>query len=76
MSFIFVLESSKQNCPENKRYFLVNSANVEAGCCNQPLIPVVVGSNAWVYGSSLVRTAVSNPAGGMDVCLSYMICGL
>jgi len=32
-------------------------------------IPVTARSMAWVCGRSLVGTAGSNPAGGMDACL-------
>jgi len=32
-------------------------------------IPVAAPSKAWVYGSSLVGIAVSNPAGGMHIFL-------
>jgi len=32
------------------------------------LCPVAARSKAWVYGRSLAGIAVSNPAGGMDVC--------
>jgi hypothetical protein len=32
-------------------------------------IPVAERSKAWVYGRSLAGIVVSNPAGGMDVCL-------
>jgi hypothetical protein len=32
-------------------------------------IPVAARSQVWVYNHSLAGMAVSNPAGGMDVCL-------
>jgi hypothetical protein len=32
-------------------------------------IPVAVQSEAWVCGHSLAGVGVSNPAGGMDICL-------
>jgi hypothetical protein len=32
-------------------------------------IPVAARSTASVYGSSLAAITVSNPAGGLDVCL-------
>jgi hypothetical protein len=35
---------------------------------------VAARSNAWVFGSSLAGIAVSNPAGGMDVCLMRVVC--
>jgi hypothetical protein len=31
--------------------------------------PVATQSKAWVYDRSLAGIAVSNPAGGMDMCL-------
>jgi hypothetical protein len=34
----------------------------------QPPIPVVAHSKAWVCGRSLAGIALSNIAGGMDVC--------
>ena len=37
-------------------------------------IPVAVRSKAWVCGHSLAGIAGSNPAGGMDVCLLWMLC--
>ena len=37
------------------------------------LIPVVARSKAWVGGLSLAGIAGSNPAGGMDVCLLWML---
>jgi hypothetical protein len=37
---------------------------------------VAARSNAWVFGSSLAGIAVSNPAGGMDVCVLWMLCGV
>jgi len=33
------------------------------------LIPVATRSKAWVRDRSLAGTAVSNPTGGVDVCL-------
>jgi hypothetical protein len=43
--------------------------------CPTP-IPVAARSKAWVCGRSLAGIAVSNPAGGMDVCLSlvHVVC--
>ena len=37
-------------------------------------VPVAARSKAWVCGCSLVGNAVSNPAGGMDVCLFCVLC--
>jgi hypothetical protein len=37
-------------------------------------IPVAVRSKAWVCGRSLTRIVVSNPTGGMDVCLLWVLC--
>ena len=35
-------------------------------------IPVAARFKAWVYGYPLAGIAVSNPAGGMDVCPSLV----
>ena len=37
-------------------------------------IPVAVRSKAWVCVRLLAEMAVSNPAGGMDVCLLWLLC--
>jgi hypothetical protein len=37
-------------------------------------IPVAVQSKTWVYGRSLTRIVGSNPTGGMDVCLLWVLC--
>jgi hypothetical protein len=39
-------------------------------------IPVSVRSKAWVYGRSLTGIVGSNPAGGMDVCVVFVVQGL
>jgi len=31
-------------------------------------------NEAWVCGRSLAGIVVSNPAGGMDVCLLWVLC--
>jgi hypothetical protein len=36
--------------------------------------PVAARSKAWVFGRSLAGIAGSNPAGGMDVCLLWVLC--
>ena len=36
-------------------------------------IPVAARSKAWVYGRSLTRIVGSNPAGGMDVCVVFVV---
>ena len=36
--------------------------------------PVAARSMAWVCGRSLAWIAGSNPAGGMDVCLLWVLC--
>jgi hypothetical protein len=36
-------------------------------------IPVAVRSKAWVYGCSLTGIVGSNPAGGMDVCVVFVV---
>jgi hypothetical protein len=36
-------------------------------------IPVAVRSKAWVYGHSLAGISGSNPAGGMDVCVVFVV---
>jgi hypothetical protein len=35
--------------------------------------PVAVRSKAWVFGRSLARIVVSNPTGGMDVCVVFVV---
>jgi hypothetical protein len=37
------------------------------------LIPVTVRSKALVCGRSLTRIVVSNPTGGMDVCVVFVV---
>jgi hypothetical protein len=37
-------------------------------------IPVAARPKAWVCGRSLTRIVGSNPAGGMDVCLLWVLC--
>jgi hypothetical protein len=37
-------------------------------------IPMAARSTAWVCGRSLAGIVGSNPAGGMDVCLLWMLC--
>ena len=36
-------------------------------------IPVAVRSKAWVFGRSLTGIVGSNPAGGMDVCVVFVV---
>jgi hypothetical protein len=36
--------------------------------------PVAVRSKAWVFGRSLDKILGSNPTGGMDVCLLWLLC--
>jgi hypothetical protein len=38
-----------------------------------PPIPVAVRSKAWVCGRSLTRIMGSNPTGGMDVCVVFVV---
>jgi hypothetical protein len=38
-------------------------------------IPVAARSKAWVYGRSLAGIVVSNPTGGMDVCVVFIVLG-
>jgi len=37
-------------------------------------IPVATGSKGYVCGRSLAEIAGSNPAGGMDVCVLWVLC--
>jgi hypothetical protein len=37
-------------------------------------ILVAVRSKTWVFGRSLAGIVGSNPAGGMDVCLLWVVC--
>jgi hypothetical protein len=39
------------------------------GHVGRPDLPVAARSKAWVCGRSVAGIVVSNPAGGMDVCL-------
>jgi len=39
-----------------------------------PPIPAAVRSKAWVCDRSLAGIVGSNPAGGMDVCLLWVLC--
>jgi hypothetical protein len=39
-------------------------------------IPVAVRSKAWVFGRSLTGIVGTNPAGGMDVCVVFVVQGL
>ena len=54
-----------------KRHRKMNSSYKSNSCL---LIPVAVRSKAWVCGRSLVEIVDSNPAGGIDVCLVWMLC--
>jgi hypothetical protein len=36
-------------------------------------IPVAVRSKTWVCGRSLTGIVVSNPTGGMDVCVVFVV---
>ena len=36
-------------------------------------IPVAVRSKAWVDGLSLTGIVGSNPAGGMDICVVFVV---
>jgi hypothetical protein len=38
-----------------------------------PPIPVAARSKAWVFDSSLAGVVGSNTAGGMDVCLLWLL---
>jgi hypothetical protein len=38
-----------------------------------PPIQVAVRSKAWVFGRSLTRIVGSNPNGGMDVCVVFVV---
>ena len=41
-----------------------------------PAIPVAARPKAWVWDRSPDWIADSNPVGGMDVCLSWLLCGV
>ena len=44
-------------------------------CSNYKVVmPVAERSKAWVCSQSPARIADSNPAGGMDVCLLWVLC--
>ena len=36
-------------------------------------IPVAARSKAWVFGRSLTGIVGSNPTGGMDVCVVFVV---
>jgi hypothetical protein len=44
----------------------------EAQVRSEP-IPVAVRSKAWVFGRSLTGIVGSNPTGGMDVCVVFVV---
>jgi len=37
-------------------------------------IPVAARSKAWVCGLALAGIVGSNPAGGMDICMLFVLC--
>ena len=37
-------------------------------------VPVAMQSNVWDYGHLLAGIVGSNPAGGMDICLLWVLC--
>ena len=39
-------------------------------------VPVAARSKAWVYGRSPAEIVGSNPTGGMDFCLLWVLCVL
>ena len=45
-----------------------------SACVKWLPIPVAARSKAWVRIRSLARFAVSNPAGGMDICVLTVLC--
>jgi len=38
------------------------------------MVPVAARTKAWVYGRSPAEIVGSNPTGGMDVCLLWLLC--
>ena len=63
VSVCFILAIFKSSLQEYKRDYIKYMP-----------IPVAARSMAWVCSRSLAEIAGSNPAGGMDVCLSCMLC--
>jgi len=37
-------------------------------------IPLAARPKVWIYGALIAGIAGSNPAGGMDVCLLWVLC--
>ena len=53
---------------------LPSSGHLEKSISTGKPIPLAVRSKTWVCGRSPVETVVSNPTGGMDVCLLWVLC--
>jgi hypothetical protein len=51
-----------------------NTLKLFARCLMFRPIPVAARYKAWVCGRSLTGITGSNPAGGMEVCLSLVLC--
>jgi hypothetical protein len=64
-----------RSCTEtvNIKYIASNQYITPDSVASEP-IPVAVQSKAWVFGRSLTRIVGSNPTGGMDVCLLWVLC--
>jgi hypothetical protein len=56
------------------RLRLLHTRSYVATNCTLMLLINSARSEAWVCGRSLVGTAGSNPTGGMDVCLLWVLC--
>jgi hypothetical protein len=51
----------------------VSRRPVTSKACVRSPIPVAARSRAWVYGRSLTGIVGSNPAGGLDVCVVFVV---
>jgi len=45
------------------------------GKCTAVPVPVALRSEAWVCGRSQAEIVISNPVGGMDICLLWVLSG-
>jgi hypothetical protein len=65
-----------RNGSNNSFYSKFNTATQVNESIHFSPIPVAARSKAWVYGRSLAGIVGSNPTGGMDVCVVFVVQGL